>query len=377
MSGTRDAISFYAVGDIRIVRRNDPEKVLELVAPILKKGDIVFAQLEGCLSQKGSPQLGYAIVHPPPPSGVGALTYAGINVASLASNHTMDYGPEALLDCMEWLRKHGIQPVGAGLHLDEARKPVILERNGTRVAFLAYVSVVFPGHEAGPRRPGPNPMRVSTYYQQADWQPGTPPLIVTIPNPQDMAHMQEDVQKARGMADYVIVSQHWGVHNLPVKLADYEPVVAHAAIDAGADMVLGHHAHILKAVEVYKGKPIFYCIADFHVGREPLAGEESYGEIVDKLFGRKADPHYGFHAPISSEHQKKSLIVKCLIKDGHLESLRLVPCMINPEGQPYPLHPVRDKQMWQEWLDFMVASCRGVGCDTELVPEDGEVRVRL
>lgn len=377
MPNAKDTVSIFAVGDIRIMSKREPERFFEMAAPILREADITFAHLEGNLSENGCPQQGYTSIMMAPRSSVNALIYAGINVVSVAGNNSMDYGPEALMDSIEWLRQHGIQPAGAGRNLEEARRPVILEKKGTKVAFLAYVSVVPWGHEAAPRRPGPNPMRVSTYYQQVDWQPGTPPLIVTIPNAQDMERMKEDVQKARKQTDFVIVSLHWGIHNVPIQLADYEPVVAHAAIDAGADMVLGHHAHILKAIELYKGKPIFYCICDFSVDTKYRDGYEDYQHIVDRLYGRKPDPSYRFHGPISSQHQKKTVIVKCFIKGSRLDSLRLVPCFTNPQGQPRPIDPLREKTKWREWLDFLVASCRGVGYDTQLVPEGGEVRVCL
>ena len=373
----RGKVSLRAVGDIRIMREEDPQWVLERVAPILREGDITFAQLEGNLARSGCPQGGYASVMLAPLSSVDAFTSAGIDVMSVAGNHSGDYGPDALLESLEWLRQHGVQPVGAGGNLEEARRPVIFERNGTRVAFLAYVSVVPWGHEAGPMRPGPAPLRVSTYYRQTDWQPGTPPQVVTVPDPDDMANMREDVGKVRAEADYVIASFHWGIHNLPIELADYEPVAAHAAIDAGADMVLGHHAHILKAVELYKGKPIFYCLGDFSVATKYREGYEDYQYAVDKLYKRKADPTYAFHSPISSEHQKKTVIVKAEISGSSLESLTMTPCQIGGEGQPYPIDPSREPALWEEWCSFVEASCRGVGCDTELIQEDGSVRVRL
>ena len=263
MSNRESTVSLCAVGDIRIMRDKDPEKVLELVAPIMRNADITFAQLEGNLAEKGSPQGGYANVMMAPPSSVKGLTYAGIDVVSVAGNHSGDYGPEALLESMDWLRQNGVQPVGAGSNLKEARAPVIFEKGGTKVAFLAYVSVIPWGLEAGPKRPGPAPIRVSTYYRQMDWQPGPPPLVVTIPDPGDVENMKEDIRNVRDRVDYVVVSIHWGIHNVPVELADYEPVVGHAAVDAGADMVLGHHAHILKAIELYKGKPIFTALGIF------------------------------------------------------------------------------------------------------------------
>ena len=108
-------------------------------------------------------------------------------------------------------------------------------------------------------------MRASTFYEQVDWQPGTPPRIVTLANKDDLAAMVEDIKKVRPLVDVLIMSIHWGVHHVPAVIAMYQKEVGHAAIDAGVDIILGHHAHILKAVEVYKGKVIFYSIGNFVV----------------------------------------------------------------------------------------------------------------
>ena len=377
MSNGESTVSLCAVGDIRIMRDKDPEKVLELVAPIMRNADITFAQLEGDLAEKGSPQGGYANVMMAPPSSVKGLTYAGIDVVSVAGNHSGDYRPEALLESMEWLRQNGVQPVGAGSNLKEAREPVIFEKKGTKVAFLAYVSVIPWGLEAGPKRPGPAPIRVSTYYRQMDWQPGTPPLVVTIPDPEDAENMKEDIRSVRERVDYIVVSIHWGIHNVPVELADYEPVVwpcgcrcwrRHGSRSPRARFE-GHRA--------IQRKAHFYCLGDFSVATKYREGYEDYQHTVDKLFGREADPACTFHSPISSEHQKKSIIVKWVIRGNKLRSLRLTPCHISPQVHPYPVDPVKERNLWDEWIGFVTASCRGVGCDTELNEDGDAVLVRL
>ena len=107
-------------------------------------------------------------------------------------------------------------------------------------------------------------MRAHTVYEAIEHdQPGTPVRIHTYPHREDLAAMCADIRAAKQQADVVAVSHHWGIHFVPYVLADYQPDVARAAIDAGADIVLGHHAHILKAVEIYKGKPIFYSLCNF------------------------------------------------------------------------------------------------------------------
>src|SRR4029077_1747870 len=137
------------------------------------------------------------------------------------------------------------------------------------IAFLAYCSVLREGDEARQGKPGIVPMRAHTYYKrggnqsEAFPQPGTPPRILTVPYEEDLQALQEDIRKAKQQADAVVMSIHWGLHHIPKAIATYQPKVAHAAIDAGADLILGHHPHCLKAVEVYKGKVCFYSIGNF------------------------------------------------------------------------------------------------------------------
>ncbi len=133
---------------------------------------------------------------------------------------------------------------------------------GLRVGFLAYCSVLPRGYEATPARPGVAPLRARTFYEQVDWQAGTPPRIVTLADEADLAALTDDVRALRERADVVVVSVHWGIHFEPGTIAGYQYQAAHAAIDAGADVVLGHHGHVIKAVEFYRGKPVFHSLGN-------------------------------------------------------------------------------------------------------------------
>jgi poly-gamma-glutamate capsule biosynthesis protein CapA/YwtB (metallophosphatase superfamily) len=163
----------------------------------------------------------------------------GLDVVSLAGNHAMDFGAETLLDTIDTLRDLGIQVVGAGRNIEEARKPVIIERKGVKVAFLAYCSVLNEGFAAGPNSPGAAPMRAYTYYRTIDYQPGTPPVVVTVPYEDHLKAKVADIAAIRKSVDAVVLSLHWGLHYVPKVIVDYQPIVAKAAFDAGADAYCG------------------------------------------------------------------------------------------------------------------------------------------
>ncbi len=189
---------------------------------------------------------------------------AGFSVVSWAGNHCLDWGPDGFNDTIDNLRRAGLRVVGAGAQLAAARAPVIVEQSGVRTAFLAYCSILPAHYWADERRPGCAPMRAFTVYEPIEPdQPGTPARIHTYAHREDLAALCADVEAARAQADVVIVSLHWGIHFVPAVIADYQTEVGHAAIDAGADLILGHHAHILKGIEVYRNKAIFYSLGNF------------------------------------------------------------------------------------------------------------------
>ena len=257
----QDEVSIFAVGDVAVTR-NNPESAFTHSAPVLIEPDIVFGQLEATLSQKGTAKTESA--QKPHPNIGSVLKTAGFDVMSFASNHVMDWGADGLLDTQVVAKQNGIALIGAGKDIDEARQPAIVQRKGVKVAFLAYNSILPPGSWATDDRPGCVPMRIRTFYEASEpYQPGSPSEVFTYAHQEDVQAMAADIEKVRPVADVVVISMHWGIHFMPAKLAMYQQQVGHAAIDAGADLIFGSHPHILKGIEVYKGKVIFYSLGNF------------------------------------------------------------------------------------------------------------------
>ena len=359
-------VSVCGVGDI-IPDWPDPESLFELALPTLKKVDILFGQLEVSLAKNAHGlQMQNYDARRVGPEKISALISTGFDVMSFAGNHALDLGEQAFVETIENLKKNNIGVIGAGRNIDEARKPFIVECKGTRIAFLAYCSVLPKGYDAGTNRPGCAPIRVSTFYEQIDWQPGTPPRIITIADKNDVASMVDDIANAKLSADVVILSMHWGVHLVPAVLAMYQKEVGHAAIDAGADLIFGHHPHILKAVEVYKVKVIFYSIGNFIV---PSSKErKSYG--LD-LYNVQVDPEYPhYRYPVDA---RKTIIAKCVISDKKIERVSYFPALINKAVQPEVLR--RHDKRFEDVLRYIDEVSKQQGIETRFSVERDEVIV--
>jgi poly-gamma-glutamate capsule biosynthesis protein CapA/YwtB (metallophosphatase superfamily) len=274
MAVPRD-ISLMAVGDVNL-QRDDAIAVFGDTAEVLAEADVLMGNQEGVLSDRGTPLTGKREVGSSCVRGsitsVTALAQVGFNAMSLANNHGMDFGAEALANTKELLRGHGIATAGAGANLAEAHQPALLQAEGTKIAMLAYTSVFPPfGYRVTEDGPGVAVIAVDTAYEtpsNVPYQPGTPSTTVTIPHAGDLQRMVDDVRRAKAGADVVVVQLHWGVVGLSHPLA-YMRQLGRAAVDAGADLVLGNHAHVLQAVESYRGRLICYSLNHFafeHIG---------------------------------------------------------------------------------------------------------------
>ena len=167
----------------------------ELVRDTLAGADIRFAQVERTYSERGELRAGSGGGHGRlPPHMASVITDCGFNIVSMAGNHAMDWCADALLDTVDLLRSKGIQTIGAGRNLAEARQPAIIEGKGLRVAMLAYCSVLHEGHAAGPGSPGVAPMRATARFEPVDYQPCVPPRVITTPDEQDLANLITDVR---------------------------------------------------------------------------------------------------------------------------------------------------------------------------------------
>jgi poly-gamma-glutamate synthesis protein (capsule biosynthesis protein) len=329
-----DDVLIYAVGDIG-PSRPDPDTLFDRVRPTLQQADVAFMQLELPISERGArlPQVRHTDRSPKPTAP--ALRRAGFTVASMAGNHCMDWGADAMFDTVHALRESGLSVVGVGANIAEARKPVISEVKGRRVAFLAYSSILPMGFWAEENRPGCAPMRAWTIYEQVEHdQPGTPSRVHTFPNRDDLRALTEDIRKLRKEVDFIAVSLHWGIHFIPGVIAEYQRDVGRAAIDAGADVILGHHAHILKGVDIYKGKPVFYSLCNFAMDLhmdEKHARSKGFREI-QKLHP-EWEPNFDitYNFPPDSRH---SAIVKCVLSRGQPARISVLPVFIGPMSQP-------------------------------------------
>ncbi|MBI4331114.1 MAG: CapA family protein [Chloroflexi bacterium] len=361
-------LSLYGVGDVLFYRDN-PESSFALALPTLKKADILFGQLENVFSDK-APDFHGASSLPAPTQKVSCLTSAGFQVMSLASNHTLDFGEGCLLDSIETLKRSGIAAIGAGKNIEEARRPAIVERNGTRIGFLGYCTVLPRGYEAKAGKAGAAPMRAITSYEQVDWQPGMPPRVLSFAHQEDLAALLADIKTLRPTVDVLVLSLHWGVHYIPSIIAMHQKEIAYAAIDAGVDVILGHHAHILKGIEVYKGKVIFYSLGNFVTDSRPI--ELLRRDTLWNLLRWDLDPGpppYAF-----PRDSRKAIIGKCLISEKTISRVSYIPVIANKELQAEVL-PQSDPRSAQHF-DYMQWICKDQQLDTRLTWEADEVVIQ-
>jgi poly-gamma-glutamate synthesis protein (capsule biosynthesis protein) len=232
-----------ARGVSEVLEHHDADEVWGDTLAILRRADLRLANLECCISERG------CRFDPPRtfhfraiPKAFDSLRAAHINVVTLANNHVLDYGEEALLDTLGGLDWAGIKRVGAGHDLTEAEAPVVLDaRGGMKLGVVGFTDN-FPEYGATSSRPG-------TFH------------VDVVPS--GVERVARSVARARELgADLVVVTAHWGP-NMRERPPDNFRDFARATIERGADMWFGHSAHIFQGVEFHKGKPIVYDAGDF------------------------------------------------------------------------------------------------------------------
>lgn len=347
-----NSVVLVGVGDVGPVF-GPVEPLSSLVRPALAAADIRFGNCERVFSELGTLNHQGGSEHARvKPHMASIFTDCGFDVLSVANNHAMDWGPDALMDTIALLRKKGIQTVGAGRNIEEARQPAIIERNGVKIAFLAYCSVLHEGYEATKDKVGIAPLRARTYYEPISYPAGLPPKVVTVPYENDMEAMVNDIKAAKKAADVVVVSNHWGVQMIPRLIADYQTIAAEATFKAGADLILGHHAHIPKAIGVHDGKVCFYSLSNFIVSSPPTAK----GEFA-RRYGISRDPAYPkMDYGVDAKH---TLIAKAVLTRQGVKKASFLPVLIDTELRPEVLRhgdPRFDDNLkymdWaSEWFD--------------------------
>lgn len=326
-------LDVVAVGDVH-PNREDPKTLFRLVADVLKQGDVTWCQLECTLSDRGTVRTDVRNpTHRVPPKNIEALTAGGFNLVTFAGNNNLDYGLEAFFDTLERLEKAGIQTLGVGKNLEEARRPLFIERNGVRVAFVNACSILRDGYEATPNRPGIAPLHVKTFYEPLEniyEQPGTPARTVTVVDADELEEVCATIRAAKQEAHVVVGCFHWGIH-FTYDLAMYQPEVAYAAIDAGADLILGTHPHCLQAIDVYKGKVIFYSLSNFAFEMPEGAAKVGVGQYLS-FYGIPLDREVPTHPHPS--HCRRTIIVKVRMSEAGVERVAFVPSLFNLQALP-------------------------------------------
>ncbi|MBV8779844.1 MAG: CapA family protein [Phycisphaerae bacterium] len=243
----------------RAVRRqmlaaHDPALPFRKIAPLMRAADITFVNLESPFSDHGS-YYGHGLIFHAPPDAIAGLTLANVAIASTANNHSRDCGPPGVEFTIAWLRAHGIVALGTSVSPSRTHEGVILARHRVRFGFLGY-----------------------TFDQQnGNWHDiDTRIAMIDIPT------MCRDVAGLRKRADVVIVSMHDGIEYMP-KPAQAQIAFAHAAIDAGATLVIGHHPHVIQPSEEYRGGLIFYSLGNL-VFDQYQRQETQHGELAEISF---------------------------------------------------------------------------------------------
>ena len=234
------SVSIAAVGDIMIgnhttyyIQKYGVDYPFDSTREVLSQAHIAFGNLESPFTRTGTKfekKFNFKV----PPEFAPGLIRAGIDVVTLANNHILDYGIEGLESTLAVLDSIGLAYCGAGLNRDHAQQPAIIERNGFRIGFLGY-SLTFPEEFWATRS------REGTNYPY---------------------NLKRNIELTDSLADFVVVTFHWGGEGMNYP-KEYQKHFARAAIDYGADLVLGHHPHVLQGLEIYKNRLIAYSLGNF------------------------------------------------------------------------------------------------------------------
>lgn len=277
------AVSLLLLGDFNVQKRANPADALQHVRQTLNQADLVYANLEGLLVESKGPAFdlpnknGWTHLGP---ESVQALLAGNVAVVGVANN--VAYGRENIMASLAVLDANGIAHTGAGKNINQAHEPAIVEVKGVKFGFLQYTSKWYDESEQIATEDAPGVARLKS------------PDGLTI-DPGDLDRLLGDIRRTRPQVDVLIVSAHTRdgqgrgeaarnsggaarsgpasaasdlYSRLPVNdrvqyFEPYQQALAHAAIDAGADIVFGHGCHMLQAVETYKDKPVMYCLGNF------------------------------------------------------------------------------------------------------------------
>ncbi len=342
-----DEITLIATGDLQLMTREPSPDLFGEVSPALQKADITFGNCEWPYAEEAGDTHpveahinddfdGGDLFAPGHPDCIRLIGEAGFNIMSVANNHTMHGGYRAFLRTLSLLDENRIASVGGGTDIASARQPAIIERDGTKVAFLACTSSFLPGAHAGRRTPGIVPLRRHVYAENESWRDwGVQPQTRTLINRDDLAAMLESIEQVRKASDIVVLSCHWGILEHESAIADYQREAARAFIDAGVDLIVSQGPLPIKGFEVYRGRAIFYNLGKF---------------AMISPWSRSETPS-GIDAPMLDE-TARGLTARATISGKTITGIELVPVYLGKSGRPRLLSP------GEEWFDDILETTR-------------------
>ncbi len=253
-----------SVGDINLgdapgaaIAANGPRYPWESVGSALRKADIAFGNLECAVSKRGEPFPKQFTFRGTPRALRGLRRHSGLDVLNLANNHVGDYGPQAMMDTVRAVERMDMRAVGAGRNLDRALEPQVVERLGLRVAFVGFSEIYPIEFAAAADRPG-------TAWAEPD-------------------SIARAVRAARRQADVVVATFHWGIEKAGLESAAQQ-ALAQAAVDAGAQLVIGAHPHVLQPLRREGASLVAYSLGNFVFGAAS-SDTTSTGILVTDLTG--------------------------------------------------------------------------------------------
>ena len=327
------ALDFIFTGDL-VLDEPRPDYWLSGIAPLTTAANITIGHLEVPHTNQDAQMHGDVPAPGADPANLAALRRAGFDALTLAGNHIADCGTPGITDTRDELTRLGIEHTGAGVNLESARRPALLRCGERRIAVLSYNCVGPQASWATATRGGCAYVRIVAL----DGGEVSPTASLQSPDPASLSQMQADIAAASSEDRLVVVALHKGLVHTPARLAPYERPVAWAAIDAGAQVVISHHAHLIRGMEFYRGKPIFHGLGNGCVVTRALSpGQDNparaaWVERRKKLFGFEPDPEYWL-APFHPDAVNAMLGRLKWHDDGRIEA-GFVPMHVEAPGRP-------------------------------------------
>lgn len=311
-------------GVSRALRRRPPEWFWGDVLPILRQADAVFANLEAPITASSERKRhGWKMFHfRADPAAVGILACANVRFVCLANNHALDFGERGLLDTMHVLDAAGIRHAGAGRNAVEAAAPIVVDLSGLKVGLIAATDNM-RAFSARPNRPGTNFIEMAADSANLDWIDSSVTAL------------------RRAGATLIVLSLHWGP-NMRLSPSGRFRRFAHAAVDCGVDVIHGHSAHVVQAVERHRSAIILY----------------DTGNFIDDYW------KFPFRQTVWS------FVFFLDIEDGRLARLRLVPVHIH--SSPVEL---ATGETFQAIKEHMKSLCAALGTPVAEAPDGLEIRI--